>query len=131
MHKGSCLCGAIEYEITGSLEPIIFCHCSRCRKANGVAYAAVSPVASSNFRIVKGENSLRSYRNDAGVHRIFCANCGSPIIGKRESAPEIVRVRIGTLDTPVHAKVSAHIFVGSKAEWDEILDDAPQYEERI
>lgn len=130
MHKGSCLCGAVEYEITGSLGPVVYCHCSRCRKANGSAFAAVSPVAAADFRIVKGQESLRSYRTDAGVHRVFCGTCGSPLIGKRDSAPETVRVRIGTLDTPVDPKVSAHIFVGSKAEWYEILDGMPQHEER-
>lgn len=87
-------------------------------------------VAAADFRITKGQESLRDYRNGAGVHRLFCGMCGSPIIGNRESAPETVRVRIGTLDTPVNGKVSAHVFVGSKADWDEILDHAPQYEER-
>jgi hypothetical protein len=90
----------------------------------------MSPVAAADFHIVKGQECLRDYRNDAGVHRLFCGTCGSPIIGKRESAPETVRVRIGTLDTPVNGRVTAHIFVGSKAEWHEILDDVPQHEER-
>lgn len=130
MHKGSCLCGAVKYEIDGELGPIVYCHCSRCRKANGSAFAAVSPVASSDFHIVKGQEHLRSYRSASGVHRVFCGICGSPIIGKRESLSETVRVRIGTLDTPSYAKVSAHIFVNSKAEWDNIHDDAPQYQER-
>jgi hypothetical protein len=130
MHKGSCLCGAVQYEISGSLGPIMLCHCSRCRKANGSAFGALSPVAASDFSIVKGEESLRSYRTEAGVHRLFCGNCGSSIIGKRESMPEIIRVRIGTLDTPVEEKISAHIFVGSKAEWYEIYDDAPKHQER-
>lgn len=130
MHKGSCLCGAVAYEINGTLEPILFCHCSRCRKANGSAFVAVSPVAASAFKIVKGEESLRSYRTDAGVHRVFCGTCGSPIIGKRENMPEMVRLRIGTLDTPLETHVSAHIFTGSQAEWYDILDDAPQHKER-
>jgi len=130
MHKGSCLCGAVEYEITGPLGPVVYCHCSRCRKASGSAFNAISPVAAADFRIVKGQECLRDYRNHAGVYRMFCGTCGSPIIGKRESAPETVRVRIGTLDTPVNGKVSAHIFVGSKAEWHEILDSMPQHEER-
>lgn len=130
MHKGSCLCGAVEYEITGPLGPVVYCHCSRCRKASGSAFNAMSPVAAADFRIVKGQEYLRDYRNNAGVHRLFCGTCGSPIIGKRESAPETVRVRIGTLDTPIDTKVSAHIFVGSKAEWYEVLDGQPQYEER-
>jgi hypothetical protein len=130
IHKGSCLCGAVQYEISGSLGPIMLCHCSRCRKANGSAFAAVSPVAASDFRIIKGEESLRNYRTEAGVYRVFCSTCGSSIIGKRENMPKIVRVRIGTLDTPVETKVSAHIFVGSKAEWYDIHDDVPQHEER-
>jgi len=130
MHKGSCLCGAVEYEVTGPLGPIIYCHCSRCRKANGSAFLAVAAVAAPDFHITKGEAALRSYRNDAGVHRVFCGNCGSPIIGRRESAPETVRLRVGTLDTPIETKVSTHIFVGSKAEWYDIHDGAPQYEER-
>lgn len=60
MHKGSCLCGAVAYEIDGELGPIVYCHCSRCRKASGSAFAAVSPVAAADFRIVKGEECLRS-----------------------------------------------------------------------
>ena len=129
MYKGSCLCGAVEYQIDSELGPIVYCHCSRCRKATGSAFTAVSPVASADFHIVKGGEYLRSYRSESGFHRAFCGNCGSPIIGKRESLPETVRVRIGTLDTPSYAKVSSHIFVGSKAEWENIPDDAPQYQE--
>lgn len=130
MHKGSCLCGAVEYEIDAPLGPIIYCHCSRCRKANGSAFNAVVRVPSSSFRITRGEESLRSYRSDTGLHRIFCSQCGSPVLGKRESTPDVVIVRIGTLDTKLDATVSAHIYVGSKAEWYEIHDDATQYEER-
>ena len=130
IHKGSCLCGAVAYEINGSLGPIVYCHCSRCRKANGSAFATVSPVANSDFRVVKGQESMRSYRTDAGVHRMFCGTCGSPIISKRDSAPETVRVRIGTLDTPLDTQVTAHIFTGSKAEWYEIGDGLPQHVER-
>lgn len=129
MHKGSCLCGAVEYEIDGALGPIVYCHCSRCRKANGSAFSAVSPVASSDFSIVKGEEHLSSYQHANGFVRDFCGTCGSPIIGKRDSLSETVRVRIGTLDTPNYANVSSHIFVDSKSEWESILDDAPQYQE--
>lgn len=130
MHKGSCLCGGVRYEILGQLGPIIYCHCSKCRKANGSAFLAASQISAQDFRVVEGEALLRSFRNDAGVHRVFCGNCGSPIISKRETMPDVIRVRIGTLDTPVDGKVTAHIFVGSKAEWDEIHDTAPQYQER-
>ncbi|HEX6734018.1 MAG TPA: GFA family protein, partial [Azonexus sp.] len=101
MHKGSCLCGTVEYEINSPLGPIVYCHCSRCRKANGSAFTAASPVAAADFCVVKGQESLRTYTNATSVHRVFCGTCGSPIITKRDSQPDTVRVRIGTLDTPV------------------------------
>jgi len=41
-----------------------------------------------------------------------------------------MRVRLGTLDTAINERVSSHIFVGSKAEWHEIQDEAIQYQER-
>jgi hypothetical protein len=130
MHKGSCLCGAVAYEVDGPLGDITYCHCSRCRKAGGAAFAAVSAVNTADFRIVKGQDALKTYRTDGGVERIFCSHCGSPLITKRATQPEIVRLRIGSLDTPVGKKVATHIFVGSKADWDDILDAAPQHMER-
>jgi hypothetical protein len=44
--------------------------------------------------------------------------------------PDVVRLRIGTLDTPFEARPTAHIFAASKAEWFDIHDDLPQFAER-
>jgi hypothetical protein len=130
MHKGSCLCGAIHYEINHEIDSVLLCHCSRCRKANGSAFAANAPVPTKDFRIVQGEAQLSVFRTAEGVQRLFCSVCASPIISRRENAPEVVRLRIGTLDTPLGIKPSAHIFTASKAEWLCIHDDLPQYAER-
>ncbi len=130
MLKGSCLCHAIEYEIHGKLGPVMMCHCSKCRKANGSAYAINAMVNTSEFVIVKGQDAISEYESTPGVFRSFCKHCGSPLVSRRPSQPDIVRLRIGTLDTPVDVKAMAHIYVGSKASWDEIHDDIPQYEER-
>ena len=48
----------------------------------------------------------------------------------RPAQPDALRLRIGSLDTPIDSKPSIHIFTGSMAEWDEIRDDLPQYPER-
>jgi hypothetical protein len=131
MHSGSCLCGAVHYEFDGDVGPLVFCHCSRCRKAQGGALAAVVPVATSTFRITAGVESLGDYVAPSGLHRRFCRNCGSPIFTSRENLPDVVRVRVGTLDTPLaKGGPDQHIFVGSKADWDHIHDDAPQHLER-
>ncbi|MCW4628484.1 GFA family protein [Marinomonas rhodophyticola] len=65
-----------------------------------------------------------------GVFRVFCKQCASPLYSRRSQMPELLRLRIGTLDSKIHSKPSSHIFVGSKAEWYEICDDIPQYQER-
>ena len=130
MLKGSCLCNAIQYEIDGELGPTMICHCSKCRKANGSAYAINAAVKTEQFRFIKGQELVSEFESSPGVFRSFCKQCGSPLLSRRPSQPDIVRLRIGTLDTPVDVKPLAHIFVGSKASWDEIHDDIPQYDER-
>ena len=130
MHQGSCLCGAVKYEIKGEPGPVMFCHCSKCRKANGSAFNAASLVNTADFKLVSGRKHLAEFESGAGVWRVFCKTCGSPLYSRRSAMPEAIRLRIGTLDTPVAGKVSGHIYVGSKAEWFEIFDEAPQFAER-
>lgn len=130
MHQGSCLCGAVKYELKGELGPIFLCHCVNCRKANGTAFATSMVLKSEDFTVIQGQESLGDYQSSPGVHRMFCKNCASPLFSKRDETPEIVRLRLGTLDTPIEAKPTAHIFVSHKAEWFDIHDDLPQYAER-
>src|SRR5919198_3308119 len=127
--RGSCLCGAIKYEVLGELGPIVLCHCSMCRKAQGTAFAANAPVDADRFRLVAGREVLRGYRSSPGKWRYFCSVCGSPIYSKRDARDDVVRLRIGTLDSKIAVKPGAHIYVGSKAEWFDILDDLPQHAE--
>ncbi|MDH1265413.1 GFA family protein [Pseudomonas sp. GD03944] len=130
MHKGSCLCGAIRYEVSSRIDTLLLCHCQRCRKANGSAFAANAPVPTTAFRIVTGEEQVKGFRTEAGVERLFCSQCASPLISKRDSMPDIVRLRVGTLDTPLDITPTAHIFTASKVEWLCIDDAIPQYAER-
>jgi hypothetical protein len=130
MHKGSCLCGAVKYEIEGDLGPVMLCHCSKCRKGNGSAFNTASLVNTADFRLLSGNDHLTEFETGPGIWRIFCKTCGSPLYSRRSAMPEAIRIRVGTLDTPVPGKVSGHIYVGSKAEWFDILDDAPQFAER-
>lgn len=130
MLKGSCLCGSVAYEIHSELGSIIMCHCSKCRKANGSAFATNAPVNTKNFMLTRGEKFIAEFESSPGVFRVFCRNCGSPLYSRRPTTPEVVRLRIGTLDTAIESKPTAHVFAGSRAEWHEICDGLPQYSER-
>lgn len=133
MYRGSCLCGSVRYEIHGEFGTAVYCHCSRCRKANGTAFATNAPVEEEHFVMVAGADALKDFFNAAtGTHRMFCGSCGSPIFSRRDALQGIVRVRLGTLDTPLPQAhwPQLHIYAASKAEWDGIHDELPQHAER-
>lgn len=129
-YTGSCLCGVVRYELNGTIGDIVQCHCTKCRKANGSAYATNASVAKAGFKFIAGEEQLKKFASSEGTQRCFCGNCGSPIISIKADTPDFYRLRIGTLDTPIRQSPVCHIFTASKAEWEHIADDLPQYAER-
>lgn len=128
MHSGGCLCGAVRYEISGELAPIQVCHCSQCRKAQGGPFATNVPVRRAAFRLLSGEAELAEYRATPEKQRVFCRQCGSPIYSARDSLPNVLRVRAGTLDEPVRTKLEAHYYVDSSARWWPLEDNLPRYQ---
>ena len=128
-HAGSCLCGSVRYALRGELGKITLCHCVQCRKAQGGAAVAAAPVKAAEFEITAGAELLRAFESSPGKERVFCSRCGSPIYSRRPAEPDVLRLRLGTLDTPAGKQPSAHIWVGAKADWDVIGDDVPQYPE--
>ncbi len=128
-YNGGCLCGRVRFEITGEIQDIIYCHCSQCRKAQGSAFAANGNVNIYEFNFINGENELTGYESTPGQTKYFCKHCGSPILSKTKSNPDMVRVRLGTVETDIVERPVGHIFVTSKANWEEIEGDLPQYEE--
>lgn len=129
MYFGSCLCGGIRYAIDGELGDFGYCHCTSCRKASGSSHAANSPVDRAHFLIVNGAELLREYESSAGKFRAFCGRCGSPIYAYLEATRDVLRLRLGTLDTPFAKQPKAHTFVSDKAPWEPINDGLPQFEE--
>lgn len=128
MHTGGCLCGGVRYEIRGAIGPVTLCHCAQCRKAQGGAHVAAAPVASADFHLVAGADLLAAWESSPGKERVFCRRCGSPILSRRRADPAGLRLRIGTLDTPLGRRPAAHIWVSDKADWDIIEDTIAQYE---
>ena len=94
MLKGSCLCGAIRYEIDADLGPITNCHCGQCRKASGAAFASNASVPAAAFRFVSGSDMLGEWQSSAGKRRCFCRQCGSPILKRNDDNPEAFKTRL-------------------------------------
>jgi hypothetical protein len=129
MLTGRCLCGGVRYEIDRLLGPLIYCHCSMCRRATGSSFATHASVWATEFRILAGRDLITEYESSPGNQRAFCSKCGSPIYRILAEDPSICRIRLGTLDKAGGTKAVAHIWTGSKSEWFDITDNLEQFEE--
>jgi hypothetical protein len=127
--KGSCLCGGIEYEVTGELGKVVNCHCSMCRKATGAAFRTRAAISTDAFRWLAGEDLVSKYQSSAKETRTFCRVCGATLPTFLAGNPAEIGLPLGTLDGDPQVRPSAHIFVGSKAPWFEITDALPQFSE--
>jgi hypothetical protein len=120
-HSGSCLCGAVSFEIDGAFERFFLCHCGYCRKDTGSAHAANLFSTSAQLKWISGEDKTSFFNLPSTRHgRCFCSICGSAMpykSGKFLIAPA------GSLDTEVSIRPDAHIFVASRAGWDEGLEE--------
>ncbi len=126
MLSGSCLCGAVAYEVAEPLENFIHCHCSMCRKAHGTPFG--SYVRSPAVSFTSGVDKVRRFESSPGFFRCFCEDCGSVLPEDVEGA-EFYFVPAGGLDQKISERPVKHIFVGSKADWHPITDQLPQMAE--
>lgn len=114
--KGSCLCGAVTYEIDRLDMPIVHCHCVTCRKAHAAAYATIAGVKREHFRWTQGEARLSSYESSPGKVRWFCSSCGSQLIAERRNQPHVA-LRVATLDEDPGARPILRIWRAHDAPW--------------
>ena len=129
MVTGTCLCGAVGYQIEGDVTGVWLCHCSKCRRANGSAFQAGAVCSRASFMWTQGEERLAEYRMPSGYRRTFCRTCASPLPLFVEGT-EYVWLPAGALEgADLDLRVTHHIFVGSKASWFEIADGLPQFDE--
>ncbi len=126
MLKGSCACGRVRYEVSELVGPVGHCHCWQCRKHSGASFGTTSAVKAAEFQVVSGQELLSSGESSPGIHRFFAGCCGSPVYKRRDDFPQLLGLRLGTLDSDPERTVEEHIFVSSKVPWVEIEDALPR-----
>lgn len=114
--RGSCLCGAIEYQVEQLDMPIGHCHCNTCRKAHSAAFATTAGVLREHFRWLKGQDKLSSYESSPGKLRHFCSVCGSQLIAQRPAQGHVI-VRVATLDEDPGSRPAHHIWCAHDKPW--------------
>lgn len=125
MHKGSCLCGAVHFEVEGALKHPDACHCDACRKTSG-HYFVSTDVEQSQLKI-QGEENVTWYHSSEKVRRGFCRTCGSTLFF---DPPHLdwIAIAMGAFEKPTKTQLGMHIFVAEKGDYYEITDGLPQNE---
>ena len=114
--KGSCLCGAVQYEADQLDGPIVHCHCLTCRKVQAAAFATIAGVKREHFRWTKGEDRLTTYASSPGKIRWFCSTCGAHLIAERQDQPRVA-IRVATLDDDPGSRPALRIWRSHDVPW--------------
>ena len=127
--KGSCLCASVVYEVTSAIDRVWGCHCKRCQKARAAAYAANGFTTVEGVHFTRGENHLQVYKLPGArfFTQVFCQTCGSPM-PRKDTDRGLAIIPWGSLDTNPGHGVERHIFLGSKAAWEILIDDLPHHD---
>jgi hypothetical protein len=123
MHTGSCLCGAVTFEVSGELKPPDACHCSQCRKVSG-HYWASTDIPRAALKVT-GEHNVAWFRSSEKIQRGFCSTCGSTLFFD-PFQKDWIAVSMGAFDAPTGTHLEKHIFVADKGDYYEIRDGLPQ-----
>lgn len=127
-HSGSCLCGAVRFTVQGAFEHFYLCHCEYCRKDSGSAHGANLFSATARLQWLAGGDQVRCFTLPSTRHsRSFCPTCGSALPSLLGGG-RMLLVPAGSLDSPLDQRPDAHLFVSSKAVWDEALETLPRLE---
>jgi hypothetical protein len=122
--RGSCLCGAVAFELAAPPLWMSHCHCSRCRKAGGITTVVVR---AEHFRWLRGREQMTRYQAPGwSIVRCFCGTCGA-YLGEPETHPEAFAIAASALDDDPRVRAAFHEHVADRAPWDEIHDALPQF----
>lgn len=126
LHKGSCHCGDIKFEVSLEDPRHVLCHCRTCQLLGGGPYSLNAIVPIDKIRITNGQPRVYSYTGASGKQVLcyHCGNCTSHIYHVQMMAPENAIVRTGLLDNAGKLGVGGEIFSEGALGWVKDLKSA-------
>ena len=80
VRTSTCMCGAVELELTGEPPVMAYCHCESCRGWLAAPLHAASLWPATAVRVVRGAEHLGTYQRTPASHRKFCTLCGTAVM---------------------------------------------------
>ena len=81
---------------------------------------------------IEGAENLTGYRSSPGFEQQFCRTCGCSLFAYDDDEATVFYVYPATLDggvDPGHPReMESHIYMRSRAEWEQVSDALPHFE---
>ena len=129
--QGSCVCGAVRYELSAEPIALFCCHCTECQTASGSSFVLAMKMPYGGLTIVEGEAKpyLRP-EADGQTRNVFrCPQCLAALWSERLDLKEVITVYAGTLDESSRLKPVAHIWTRDAQPWIELPKNSLQFPE--
>lgn len=127
--KGACLCGRVQYEVSGPFKAFHVCHCSQCRRSTGSAHASNIFTTEDKIKWLSGEDQIKRYDPEEPdvISKAFCTNCGSlvPYISAKSG---MLIIPAGGLRDDPGITPQDNIFWKDRAEWYDAVPEAPRFD---
>jgi hypothetical protein len=124
IHAGGCACGAVRYEVRGSLRGVVNCHCGMCRRLHG-AFGAYTKATNADLTVTE-DRGLAWYQSSKKARRGFCRECGASLFWQPKGF-DTTSISAGSLDQPSGLATIGHIFTAEKSDFYDIRDDLVRY----
>lgn len=79
-HTGSCLCGAVAFEISGAAVAEGYCHCRYCATWSGAPVSPLVVLPAGSIRLTRGAEHIATYNKTPTANRKFCTKCGGHVL---------------------------------------------------
>jgi hypothetical protein len=132
--SGTCLCGAVQFQLDPPTDFLSICHCRSCRLSHGAPCVAWTSVPLARFRFTSGEERVRWYRSSEWIRWGFCGECGSHLLYRADSeghpdGPKLDRMYVSAacLEPPLDREVESHESYEEKLPWYPCADSLPRH----
>jgi len=79
-YAGSCFCGAVGLEVTGTPEAMGYCHCRSCRSWSAAPVNAFSLWKPDAVRVTSGAEHVATFQKTPVSQRQYCTRCGGHLM---------------------------------------------------
>jgi hypothetical protein len=81
-YKGSCFCGAVEFEVSGQPVAMGYCHCASCRHWSAGPVNAFTLWKPEALKVTRGTEAIGTYNKTPISFRKWCKQCGGHLFSE-------------------------------------------------